>query len=129
MQSGVHKGAVNLDELSFLLSQRFIIYRNICLLVSLKQQTIMLRIFHSCPDYWKKRLRTERIERVQQAKEHWESQCRSLMGIWYTFISNSLVICFISGQISLFCNYSKLLSVLYVKSSYLYWDAMQLNKC
>ncbi|KAH7655030.1 putative E3 ubiquitin ligase protein [Dioscorea alata] len=55
-RAGVHKGAVNLDELSFLLSQ-------------------------SCPDYWKKRLQTERIERVQQAKEHWESQCRSLMGI------------------------------------------------
>ncbi|KAJ0976275.1 hypothetical protein J5N97_018240 [Dioscorea zingiberensis] len=55
-RAGVHKGAVNLDELSFLLSQ-------------------------SCPDYWKQRLQTERIERVRQAKEHWESQCRSLMGL------------------------------------------------
>ncbi|CAL9094384.1 unnamed protein product [Musa textilis] len=53
---GVHAGAVHLDELNILLS-------------------------HSCPDYWEKRLRTEREERVRQAKEHWQSLSRAFMGM------------------------------------------------
>lgn len=54
-QEGVYVGAVHLDELNILLSR-------------------------SCPDYWEKRIQTERVERVRQAKEHWESQCRAFMG-------------------------------------------------
>ncbi|XP_020589255.1 probable E3 ubiquitin-protein ligase BAH1-like 1 isoform X2 [Phalaenopsis equestris] len=53
---GVFVGAVYMDELNILLSK-------------------------SCPEYWEQRLKSERIERLQQAKEHWESQCRAFMGI------------------------------------------------
>ncbi|XP_072997154.1 probable E3 ubiquitin-protein ligase BAH1-like 1 [Typha latifolia] len=52
----VYTGAVHLDELNILLSR-------------------------SCPEYWEKRLETERIERVRQIKEHWQSQCRAFVGI------------------------------------------------
>lgn len=55
-QLRVFEGAVYMDELNILLRK-------------------------SCPEYWEQRLKTERIERVQQAKEHWESQCRAFMGI------------------------------------------------
>lgn len=55
-EAGVYEGAVHLDELSILLKR-------------------------SCRSYWKQRLRTEREERVRQAKEHWELQCRSFMGV------------------------------------------------
>ncbi|CAI9105441.1 OLC1v1004366C1 [Oldenlandia corymbosa var. corymbosa] len=55
-EDGVFEGAVHMEELNILLSQ-------------------------SCPEYWKERLQTERIERVKQAKEHWESQCRAFMGM------------------------------------------------
>ncbi|XP_010921686.1 probable E3 ubiquitin-protein ligase BAH1-like 1 [Elaeis guineensis] len=55
-QAGVYAGAVHLDELNILLSR-------------------------SCPDYWEERLRAERVERVRQTKEHWQSQCRAFMGI------------------------------------------------
>ncbi|KAK3021043.1 hypothetical protein RJ639_047290 [Escallonia herrerae] len=55
-EAGVYEGAVHLEELNILLSR-------------------------SCPEYWEERLRTERAERVQQAKEHWESQCRAFMGV------------------------------------------------
>lgn len=55
-REGVYEGAVHLEELNILLSQ-------------------------SCPDYWEKRLQTERSERLRQAKEHWESQCRAFVGI------------------------------------------------
>ncbi|KAI0511825.1 hypothetical protein KFK09_012457 [Dendrobium nobile] len=55
-QQGVFERAVYMDELNILLSK-------------------------SCPEYWEQRLKTERIERLQQAKEHWESQCRAFMGI------------------------------------------------
>nr|CAD1828474.1 unnamed protein product [Ananas comosus var. bracteatus] len=55
-REGVCAGAVHLDELNILLR-------------------------HSCPDYWEQRLQTERVERIRQAKEHWESQCRAFMGI------------------------------------------------
>ncbi|GJN10711.1 hypothetical protein PR202_ga28828 [Eleusine coracana subsp. coracana] len=53
---GVFPDAVHLDELNMLLS-------------------------HSCPEYWEKRLQSERVERVRLAKEHWESQCRAFLGI------------------------------------------------
>ncbi|PKA52722.1 putative E3 ubiquitin-protein ligase BAH1-like 1 [Apostasia shenzhenica] len=55
-QEGVFDGAVHMDELNLLLS-------------------------NSCRGYWEQRLRTERVERLRQAKEHWESQCRAFMGI------------------------------------------------
>ncbi|KAG6593194.1 E3 ubiquitin-protein ligase BAH1 [Cucurbita argyrosperma subsp. argyrosperma] len=55
-QTKVYEGAVHLEELSILLRRR-------------------------CPEYWGKRLRTERAERVQQAKEHWESMSRAFMGV------------------------------------------------
>ncbi|XP_020972132.1 probable E3 ubiquitin-protein ligase BAH1-like 1 isoform X2 [Arachis ipaensis] len=55
-EKGVHEGAVHLEELNILLGQR-------------------------CKEYWEERLRMERVERVRQAKEHWESVCRTAMGI------------------------------------------------
>ncbi|KAH7676647.1 Vanadium/alternative nitrogenase delta subunit protein [Dioscorea alata] len=55
-EAGVYEGSVHLDELNILLSR-------------------------SCPEYWEERIQTERVERVLQAKKHWESQCRSFMGI------------------------------------------------
>lgn len=55
-EAGVYEGAVHLEELSILLSR-------------------------SCQEYWEERLRTERVERIRQTKEHWELQCRSFMGV------------------------------------------------
>ncbi|KAF3649949.1 E3 ubiquitin-protein ligase BAH1 [Capsicum annuum] len=55
-EEGVYEGAVHLEELNILLSR-------------------------SCPDYWKERLQTERVERLRLAKEHWESQCRAFIGV------------------------------------------------
>ncbi|XP_059645013.1 probable E3 ubiquitin-protein ligase BAH1-like 1 [Cornus florida] len=55
-EEGVYEGAVHLEELNILLSR-------------------------SCPEYWDERLQMERVERVRQAKEHWESQCRAFMGV------------------------------------------------
>ncbi|EXC19906.1 putative E3 ubiquitin-protein ligase BAH1-like 1 [Morus notabilis] len=54
-QVGVFEGAVHLDELSMLLSR-------------------------SLPEYWGERFQRERKERIKQAKEHWEFQCRAFMG-------------------------------------------------
>lgn len=53
---GVYEGAVHLEELNILLSRK-------------------------CPEYWEQRLQSERAERVKQAKEHWEKQCRSFVGV------------------------------------------------
>lgn len=47
--------------------------------VRLNQLNILLR--NSCPEYWEKRMQTERVERVRLAKEHWERQCRAFTGI------------------------------------------------
>nr|CAB3455303.1 unnamed protein product [Digitaria exilis] len=47
--------------------------------VHLGELNMLLR--HSCPEYWEKRLQSERVERVRLAKEHWESQCRAFLGI------------------------------------------------
>ncbi|KAG7595617.1 Zinc finger RING-type [Arabidopsis suecica] len=55
-EDGVYKGAVHLDELNILLKR-------------------------SCRDYWEERRKTERAERLQQAKEYWDYQCRSFTGI------------------------------------------------
>ncbi|MCD7470798.1 E3 ubiquitin-protein ligase bah1 [Datura stramonium] len=55
-EEGVYEGAVHLEELNILLSR-------------------------SCPEYWKERLQTERVERLRLAKEHWESQCRAFIGV------------------------------------------------
>ncbi|KDO87259.1 hypothetical protein CISIN_1g035580mg [Citrus sinensis] len=55
-EAGVYEGAVHLDELNLLLSR-------------------------SCQEYWEERLKMERVARVRQAKEHWESQCRAFMGV------------------------------------------------
>ncbi|XAR61330.1 hypothetical protein NMG60_11035005 [Bertholletia excelsa] len=54
-QAGVYEGAVHLEELNILLSQ-------------------------SCHEYWEERLRTERLERIKQTREHWESHCQ-VMGL------------------------------------------------
>ncbi|XP_065019626.1 probable E3 ubiquitin-protein ligase BAH1-like 1 isoform X3 [Musa acuminata AAA Group] len=58
-QEGVNAGAMHLVELNILLSQ-------------------------SCPEYWEKRCQTERVERVRQAKEHWQSLCREFMALALT---------------------------------------------
>ncbi|XP_057535965.1 probable E3 ubiquitin-protein ligase BAH1-like 1 [Amaranthus tricolor] len=55
-EAGVYDGSVHLDELNILLSRRY-------------------------HEYWKERLLLERAERLKQAKEHWESQCRAIMGV------------------------------------------------
>ncbi|GJR81084.1 probable E3 ubiquitin-protein ligase BAH1-like protein 1 [Tanacetum coccineum] len=55
-EAGVYGGALHLDELNILLSR-------------------------SCPKYWEERLQNERVERIRQAKEHWESQSRAFLGI------------------------------------------------
>ncbi|OIW06780.1 hypothetical protein TanjilG_11505 [Lupinus angustifolius] len=55
-EEGVYEGAVRLEELNILLAR-------------------------NCHEYWEQRLRTERVERIKQAKEHWESQCRAFMGV------------------------------------------------
>ncbi|KAF7804852.1 putative E3 ubiquitin-protein ligase BAH1-like 1 [Senna tora] len=53
---GVYEGAVRLEELNILLGR-------------------------CCPEYWEERLQSERVERVKQIKEHWESQCRAFVGV------------------------------------------------
>ncbi|XP_051141961.1 E3 ubiquitin-protein ligase BAH1 [Andrographis paniculata] len=55
-EEGVYEAAAHLEELHVLLNR-------------------------SCPEYWEERRKSEKRERVQQAKEHWESQCRLFMGI------------------------------------------------
>ncbi|XP_065861332.1 probable E3 ubiquitin-protein ligase BAH1-like 1 isoform X1 [Euphorbia lathyris] len=55
-EAGVFEGAVHLDELNILLSR-------------------------SCHEYWEKRLQSERAERILQAKQHWETQCRAFLGV------------------------------------------------
>ncbi|RYQ92261.1 hypothetical protein Ahy_B09g098450 [Arachis hypogaea] len=34
-----------------------------------------------CQKYWEKRAQSERVERLKQIKEHWESQCRLFVGV------------------------------------------------
>ncbi|KAF2314996.1 hypothetical protein GH714_037482 [Hevea brasiliensis] len=55
-ETGVYEGAVHLEELNILLRQ-------------------------SCREYWEQRLQSERVERIRQAKQHWEYQCRVFMGV------------------------------------------------
>ncbi|KAL9360418.1 hypothetical protein Peur_048541 [Populus x canadensis] len=55
-KTGVYEGSLHLEELNILLSR-------------------------SCHEYWEQRLQTERIERIRQVKEHWESQCRAFVGV------------------------------------------------
>ncbi|XP_077218090.1 SPX (SYG1/Pho81/XPR1) domain-containing protein [Tasmannia lanceolata] len=47
--------------------------------IHLEELNILLR--RTCHEYWKERFQRERIERIQQVKEHWDSQCRAFMGI------------------------------------------------
>ncbi|XWS36176.1 hypothetical protein CRYUN_Cryun20dG0062700 [Craigia yunnanensis] len=49
---------------------------SICLVL-----TQIMHFLNSCHEYWEQRLQTERVERVRQAKEHWESQCRAFIGV------------------------------------------------
>jgi hypothetical protein len=42
---------------------------------------LSLACWNSCHEYWEQRLQTERIERIRQVKEHWESQCRAFVGV------------------------------------------------
>ncbi|KAJ9171829.1 hypothetical protein P3X46_015141 [Hevea brasiliensis] len=55
-ETGVYEGAVHLEELNILLRQ-------------------------SCRENWEQRLQSERVERIRQAKQHWEYQCRVFMGV------------------------------------------------
>ncbi|XP_075509473.1 E3 ubiquitin-protein ligase NLA [Primulina tabacum] len=56
-ESGVYEAAVHLEELHILLRRR-------------------------CPqEYWEERRKAEKMERLQQVKEHWELQCRLFTGI------------------------------------------------
>ncbi|MED6173015.1 hypothetical protein PIB30_055394 [Stylosanthes scabra] len=54
--SGVYEGAVRLEELNILLGR-------------------------NCQEYWEERAQAERVERLKQIKEHWESQCRLFVGV------------------------------------------------
>ncbi|KAB1202926.1 putative E3 ubiquitin-protein ligase BAH1-like 1 [Morella rubra] len=53
-ETGVYEGAVHLEELNILLSRSY-------------------------PEYWEERLQTERVERVRQAKQHWENLSRAIV--------------------------------------------------
>ncbi|KAG2406581.1 E3 ubiquitin-protein [Vigna angularis] len=55
-EDSVYEGAVHLEELNILLGR-------------------------SCQEYWEQRLETERVERIKQIKEHWDSQCRAFVGV------------------------------------------------
>ncbi|GLT42463.1 hypothetical protein SLA2020_164600 [Shorea laevis] len=55
-ETGVHEGAVHLEELNILLNRR-------------------------CREYWEQRRETERVERIKQQKEHWDSLCRAFAGV------------------------------------------------
>ncbi|KAM7275820.1 hypothetical protein ACFE04_017686 [Oxalis oulophora] len=55
-EAGVFEGTVHMEELCALLNR-------------------------SCPEYYAERLRTERIERLKQAKEHWDSLGRAFVGV------------------------------------------------
>ncbi|KAG9443786.1 hypothetical protein H6P81_015126 [Aristolochia fimbriata] len=55
-EEGVYEGAIHLEELNLLLSR-------------------------SCKEYWVQRTQRERVERMKQVKEHWDSQCRAFSGI------------------------------------------------
>lgn len=55
-KAGVYEDAVHLEELNMLLARR-------------------------CRDYWEERRRAERVERIKQEKEHWESLCRAFAGV------------------------------------------------
>ncbi|KAF9669336.1 hypothetical protein SADUNF_Sadunf14G0097100 [Salix dunnii] len=85
-KTGVYEGALHLEELNILLSRRypFLFMTNQFDHTSTAHETRMeekRRDNNLCQKYWEQRLQTERIERVRQAKEHWESQCRSFMGV------------------------------------------------
>ncbi|RWW10009.1 hypothetical protein GW17_00026468 [Ensete ventricosum] len=51
----------------------------------LHNEFILTEVFcskkYTCSEYWEKRCQTERVERVRQAKEHWQSVCREFMGM------------------------------------------------
>ncbi|XVF80573.1 hypothetical protein PTKIN_Ptkin15bG0084600 [Pterospermum kingtungense] len=66
--AGVYEGAVHLDELSILLRRKFLVIK-------------MMHLLNSSREYWKWRLQMERVDRVRQVKEHWESQCRAFIGV------------------------------------------------
>lgn len=90
-QARVYEGSVHLEELSILLSRRYLSAHkvNFTLAKALVSNYVnRISISHlalmdlkSCREYWEERIKTERVERVRQAKEHWESQCRAFMGV------------------------------------------------
>ncbi|CAM8930624.1 unnamed protein product [Rhodiola kirilowii] len=47
--------------------------------VHLEELNILLK--RNCHEYWEQRLQTERAERIKQAKQHWENQCRAFVGV------------------------------------------------
>ncbi|KAK4282490.1 hypothetical protein QN277_013860 [Acacia crassicarpa] len=55
-EGGVYEGAIHLEELNILLGRR-------------------------CQEYWEERLQAERTERLKQIKEHWQSECRAVLGV------------------------------------------------
>ncbi|KAK9084233.1 hypothetical protein Scep_030704 [Stephania cephalantha] len=76
-EAGVYEGAVHLEELNILLSRRPV--KLLC--SSIKLPLNCFAFHYSCPEYWEQRLQAERVDRVRQTKEYWESQCRAFMGV------------------------------------------------
>ncbi|PPS00034.1 hypothetical protein GOBAR_AA20627 [Gossypium barbadense] len=86
-EAGVYEGAVHLDELSILLRRRYdpMVAPWVLLLIqSVSTNSYWDHAFiflNSCREYWEQRLKKERVERVRQAKQHWESQCQAFIGL------------------------------------------------
>ncbi|KAG8477648.1 hypothetical protein CXB51_030444 [Gossypium anomalum] len=86
-EAGVYEGAVHLDELSILLRRRYdpMVAPWVLLLIqSVSTNSYWDHAFiflNRCREYWEQRLKKERVERVRQAKQHWESQCQAFIGL------------------------------------------------
>lgn len=48
---------------------------------SVNLEEVHLLLKRSCPEQWEERRKTEKAERLQQAKQHWQSQAARFMGI------------------------------------------------
>lgn len=59
-----------------------------------------------CHEYWEERLQSERVERIKQAKQHWETQCRAFMGVWINLfipVGQAVLLLASSSSKSLLC--------------------------
>jgi len=81
-QDGVYENAVHLEELNMMLSRRYPSVTG-CSVFDNRNWIFpdCISSPNSCPDYWEMRLQSERVERVRQAKQHWESMSRAFVGI------------------------------------------------